>query len=174
MKMSKSEAGRLGGLAWKRTAEQIKQQAEVEYHKDPKRCVQCDGPIAYKNNQIKIFCCRSCAATYHNRLRPRRVKARKVSRSELLMRRFDAGQINNRPTLRRILIGQYGHACQMCNNTSWLGALIPLELDHISGNAGDNHPTNLRIVCPNCHAMTPTAKGRNKGNGRAARGLPTY
>ena len=173
MKMSKSEAGRLGGLAWKRTAQQITKQAIEEYDKDPKACLQCSGPISYKNHQIKIFCCRSCATTYHNRLRPRKDKPRKISRTEILFQRFINGELSGRPSLKKILIGLRGYACEGCKQETWQGQPIPLELDHISGNAGDNKQDNLRLLCPNCHALTPTAKGKNRGSDRAARGLPT-
>jgi len=39
---------------------------------------------------------------------------------------------------------------------------IPLELDHINGNRNDNSLENLRILCPNCHSLQPTHRGRNK------------
>ena len=43
---------------------------------------------------------------------------------------------------------------------------MPLEIDHVNGNYADNSPANLRLLCPNCHALTPTFKGLNRGNGR--------
>lgn len=37
----------------------------------------------------------------------------------------------------------------------------PLELDHINGDRHDNRLQNLQILCPNCHSLQPTHRGRN-------------
>ncbi|MEK7633124.1 MAG: HNH endonuclease [Patescibacteria group bacterium] len=37
---------------------------------------------------------------------------------------------------------------------------LPLELDHINGAHTDNRIENLRILCPNCHSLQPTHRGR--------------
>src|SRR3990167_9056641 len=61
------------------------------------------------------------------------------------------------------LISKRGHQCECCKNESWLGNLIPLQLDHIDGNTDHNVEENLRLLCPNCHTFTPTYCGRNVG-----------
>ncbi|OGI31859.1 MAG: hypothetical protein A2271_03610 [Candidatus Moranbacteria bacterium RIFOXYA12_FULL_35_19] len=38
---------------------------------------------------------------------------------------------------------------------------LPLELDHINGDSKDNRIKNLRVLCPNCHSLKPTHRGRN-------------
>ena len=39
---------------------------------------------------------------------------------------------------------------------------IPLEIHHINGVRNDNRIENLRYLCPNCHALTDTYRGKNK------------
>jgi hypothetical protein len=41
---------------------------------------------------------------------------------------------------------------------------LPLELDHINGDSRDNRLENLRVLCPNCHSLKPTHRGRNIKN----------
>lgn len=43
---------------------------------------------------------------------------------------------------------------------------LPLEIDHIDGNSENNSEENLRLICPNCHSLTETYRGANRGNGR--------
>lgn len=52
--------------------------------------------------------------------------------------------------------------CYCCDRTEWLSKPIPLELEHKNGNNIDNRIDNLSLLCPNCHALTPTYRGKNK------------
>lgn len=67
--------------------------------------------------------------------------------------------------LRQRLIreGIKEHRCEVCGLTEWNGMPIPLELDHINGRRDDNRLENIRLICPNCHAQTPTYRVRNIG-----------
>jgi Zn finger protein HypA/HybF involved in hydrogenase expression len=68
--------------------------------------------------------------------------------------------------LKKRLIGEgiKEYKCECCGLTEWLGEPIPLELDHIDGDSINNTIENLRVLCPNCHAKTPTYRGKNKRN----------
>lgn len=73
--------------------------------------------------------------------------------------------------IRRVMLEIWGNKCARCkwgeiNPTS---GTIPLELEHIDGNHKNNSITNLVILCPNCHSLTPTYKALNRGKGRTYR-----
>lgn len=65
--------------------------------------------------------------------------------------------------LRRRLIreGYFSPQCCRCKLSEWQGQPIPLELEHKDGNHMNNNLDNLEILCPNCHALTPTYRGKN-------------
>lgn len=68
---------------------------------------------------------------------------------------------SNKLKKRLILENILEHRCSSCHGVMWLDQPIPLELDHINGDSKDNSLENLRLLCPNCHALTPTYRGKN-------------
>ncbi len=81
---------------------------------------------------------------------------------KILVQNYDYN--SNKLRKRLISEGIKEHKCECCGLKEWLGDVIPLELDHIDGNHHNNTLKNLKILCPNCHAKTPTYRGKNKKN----------
>lgn len=51
--------------------------------------------------------------------------------------------------------------CVSCGlGPEWNGKPLTLELDHVDGDRLNNELTNLRLLCPNCHAQTETSNRR--------------
>lgn len=68
---------------------------------------------------------------------------------------------SNKLRIRLLAEGIFEHCCNKCNNTEWLGNPIPLELEHKNGISSDHSIANLELLCPNCHALTTTYRGKN-------------
>ena len=52
------------------------------------------------------------------------------------------------------------HLCENCGLSEWMNVPIALELHHINGDRFDNRLENLKVLCPNCHAMTDNYRKR--------------
>ena|ERR1035441_152980 len=80
------------------------------------------------------------------------------------------GVISNH--IKKYLISIRGEKCSQCgwSKRHSITGKVPIELDHIDGNYKNGKIENLRLLCPNCHALTPTFKNLNHGKGRKFRG----
>ena len=70
--------------------------------------------------------------------------------------------------IKHYLWEKYQSKCSKCgwNQKHPLTGKVPLEINHIDGNAENNSDENLELICPNCHSLTPNFRNLNKGNGR--------
>lgn len=102
----------------------------------------------------------------HNRGKSRRVGnysgQKRIPLDELLVEHPKWFVSSHKLKLRLIEDGIFVHKCYRCENTEWLGVPIALELEHRNGKNTDNRLENLTLLCPNCHAQTPTYRGKNK------------
>jgi len=65
-------------------------------------------------------------------------------------------------SLRFRILYEQENKCNHCGLDKWLGKDIILELEHKDGNNKNNDRSNLEMICPNCHSLTQTWRGRNK------------
>jgi len=73
--------------------------------------------------------------------------------------------------IKRYLREKYGNKCSLCG---WMQVnvrtgSVPLVADHIDGNWRNNTENNLRLICPNCDAISATFAALNRGGGRKNR-----
>ena len=180
--MNRAEAGRLGML--KSKANELMHNKHLalrdKYNKNPKLCKLCSKPLSYEDNvRRNDFCDRACYGKYKSRmygLMPRKERScacgapsvigrcRKCYCGTTRVEKLENARTDR--TRRQILIRLHGHKCWSCALTEWKGLPIPIELEHADGNSDNNSKENLSLVCPNCHALTPTYKGKNKGNSK--------
>jgi hypothetical protein len=88
--------------------------------------------------------------------------ARRTPLKELLVSNCVSGVTTSKLKTRLLLKGLLQRRCYRCGLTEWLGQAIPLELEHVNGDRSDNRLENLTLLCPNCHALTSTYRGKNK------------
>ena len=87
-------------------------------------------------------------AAYNKSTESRRVKA--------------AVHLKQRGSVRMFLIRTRGYRCSECGLSLWREKKLPLEVEHINGVRDDNRDENVKLLCPNCHSLTPTWRGRKR------------
>ena len=94
-------------------------------------------------------------------------------RKALLIQSWLAGELSGSqkdgeilPALRNWMIEQANSACTECGWSRPNPILHRpiLTVDHIDGNWQNNVFDNLKVLCYNCHTLTPTFGALNKGN----------
>ena len=76
-------------------------------------------------------------------------------------------------SIKQYLREKYNNKCCLCgwSEVNLKTGVTPLVADHIDGNWRNNTEENLRLICPNCDALSPTFAALNKGNGRPLRAV---
>ena len=121
-------------------------------------CKNCGLPL---NNRKKIYCNNKCQQEYHYKEYIRKWKNNEVNGSK------GNAFIDVSDYIKRYLFEKYNNKCSRCgwSEINPYTGTLPLEIEHIDGDATNNKEENLTLLCPNCHSLTKTYRGANMGNG---------
>lgn len=170
-----------------------------QYERNPKLCKECSKPLSRKQVRNKTnFCTRSCSARFNNKNsniicslcggnkhKKSKTSCYTCSRKKQNKERSDkielwlqglytfplrkGGSISS--TIRKYLLNKYNNACVECgwNKLHPITKNALVQIDHVDGNWKNNSPDNLKVLCPNCHSLSPFHGALNKGRGRSDR-----
>lgn len=155
----------------------LKEMLIEKYNLSPTTCTNCGKSLSYLKRNYK-FCSRSCSAKINNlgvirnNKRPTKIciicgkEISNISKKDKCKKCLLEFKINNNESLgkrtyKNYLIDKRGYKCEQCKNTHWQEQLIPLDTHHIDGNKNNNILTNLKLLCKNCHALTPNYGTKN-------------
>lgn len=55
--------------------------------------------------------------------------------------------------IKKYLINERGHKCEVCGLQQWLGNPAPLVVDYVDNNSHNSTEENLQLICPNCKSQ---------------------
>ena len=174
----------------------VRESNVTEYNTHPNVCKSCGKNLPYEKRRNN-YCNQSCSAAANNRHRnavitktvhtclscgcefegasDRKYCSSVCStnhRQKLIFDRIVSGDMTlDERHYRKYLIISRGCKCEECgwDKVNPKTGKCPIQMDHVDGNAENHSISNLRLLCPNCHALTPTFGNLNKGRGRAIR-----
>ena len=132
---------------------------------------------------LKVVCCAHCKTEFidpYNHGRYRKYCSSKCAglgiadkRHLSFIERWKSGDFQSGTQvisahIRRYLFDKYDSKCARCgwSKVNPTTNRIPLEVEHIDGNWRNNAESNLCLLCPSCHSLTPTYRALNSGKGR--------
>lgn len=116
-----------------------------------------------ETNNHTTFCSSDCSLKYRY--------TDYIMRWKLGLEDGMAGSCGISGYIRRYIFAKYENKCARCgwSEVNKFSKRIPLQIGHIDGNYRNNREENLILLCPNCHSLTPTYMGLNRGHGRKER-----
>lgn len=119
-------------------------------------CINCGEKVKISSQK---YCSMKCQ---HEFQRKEKVKKWKEG--------FITGNIGKRGlsnSIRKYIFEKFNFKCSLCGwgEINDYTKKTPLTIHHKNGDCYDQSEENLDLLCPNCHSLTSTYGGANKGNG---------
>jgi len=117
-----------------------------------KECKNCGNKIPNRN----VYCNNHCQNDYENKQRLNEwMDGKNFTRQ---------GGTSIPQWMRRHLLENSNYQCSECGwgQLNEYTNTVPLDIDHIDGDAYNNMIDNLRVLCPNCHSLKKTFKNTGK------------
>jgi hypothetical protein len=127
--------------------------------KSLKACAICNNDF-FSSKSTQKCCSRSCDAQY-----------KRKSYIDLWLEGSECGYGKNfllSNYIRNYLLDLANHQCTKCGwrEINPVTQKVPLEINHKDGNPANAHVSNLEVVCPNCHSLTPNFRALNRNSPR--------
>lgn len=157
------------------------------WHSFVRNCLNCGKEIV-GGDRRKKFCCHSCSATYNNLKRGKEHHClycgKKLVRGNFCnntcyakykekeyIERWKKGEENGlkgkyeiKTAVRKYIFKKNNDRCECCGK-KYINPYTKdsiLQIHHIDGDCTNNKEENLKLLCPNCHAMTENYGRKNK------------
>ena len=126
-------------------------------------CLNCGKDISSRK-----YCSPKCQQEHAQKLWEEKWIRGEVSGND------NSSWIDHSDRVRTYLFKKYNNKCSKCGwgEVNPFTGRIPLEVEHIDGNANNTTPDNVTLLCPNCHSLTSTYRGANRGKGRGKTWTP--
>jgi predicted RNA-binding Zn-ribbon protein involved in translation (DUF1610 family) len=135
----------------------------VRRHGNPQQSIDC-LICGNKTKPGRRYCSQSCAG-----------KTNVFDVNAWLNGEIDGGNANGcKKPVKNYLLKEANYQCSKCgwNKINSVTNKTPLEINHIDGDSLNNVVSNLEVLCPNCHSLTPNFRALNKNSSRAYRRKP--
>ncbi len=132
-----------------------------------KKCEQCEEEFKTKKYKEANFCSVKCSNKSRRtknwkdtERKPRNIWLNEIKQRWLTIPFNNLGW----DTKRKRVIHEQNGKCNKCGTSEWMKEKLSLEVDHINGDNTDHRRENLEGLCPNCHSLTETYKGKNRSD----------
>ncbi len=139
-------------------------ECRIQYAKDHRikprytHCLNCGKEITAKYNRYcNVFC--------ENEFQYKKYIA------EWRDGKVSGGRAEVSEHVRRYIFNKFDNKCSKCkwHEINPFSNKSTLQIDHTDGDSSNHKEENLNLLCPNCHSLTATYGGLNKGKGRKQR-----